>query len=106
MILNNAVDETFIFAKVTKEKMYETLSRLKGKNSSGCDKISTNLLKNILLFIVDALIHLFNLSLTTGYIPDNYKCARVVPIYKLNTYSTEDTTQFTNYRPISLLLLQ
>ena len=101
--LNNPVDETFIFAKVTKEKIYETLGRLKGKNSSGCDKISTNLLKDILPLIVDALVHLFNLSLTTGYIPDNYKCARVIPIYKLNTYSKEDTTQFTNYRPISLL---
>ena len=101
--LNDPVDETFIFAKVTKEKIYETLSRLKGKNSSGCDKLSTNLLKDILPFIVDALVHLFNLSLTTGYIPDNYKCARVIPIYKLNTYSKEDTTQFTNYRPISLL---
>ena len=83
--------------------MSKNVCRLKGKNSSGCDKISTNLLKDILPFIVDALVHLFNLSLTTGYIPDNYKCVRVIPIYKLNTYSKEDTTQLTNYRPISLL---
>ena len=31
------------------------------------------------------------------------KCARVIPIYKLDSFDLEFTSQFTNYRPISLL---
>ena len=31
------------------------------------------------------------------------KYARVIPIYKLDNYDTEEASQITNYRPISLL---
>ena len=95
--------QSFTFQKVSPKIIYETLSSLKTKNSYGCDKISTKLLKEIIPCIMDPIIHLFNLSFQTGYIPDTYKCAKIIPIYKLNTYKTEDTTNFTNYRPISLL---
>ncbi len=36
--------------------------------------------------------------INTGIIPDMLKIAKIVPIYK-----KDDETQFTNYRPISLL---
>ena len=48
--------------------------------------------------IVVPVVYLFNLSLKTGYIPESYKCARIVPIFKSGNHS-----EFTNYRPISLL---
>ena len=101
--LGDPVNENFIFAKITSQMVLETVSLLKPKNSSGIDKISTKLLKDIMLQIVDPIVYLFNLSLTTGFIPDNYKYAKVIPIYKLKTYKIEETTTFTNYRPISLL---
>ena len=97
------VNEDFIFNKITPEIVTEAATKLKTKNSSGNDKISTKLLKNILPCIMDPLVHLFNLSLRTGFIPQTFKCAKVIPIYKLNTYKYEETTKFTNYRPISLL---
>ena len=97
------VNEDFIFNKITPEIVTEAATKLKTKNSSGNDKISTKLLKNILPCIMDPLVHLFNLSLRTGFIPQTFKCAKVIPIYKLNTYKSEETTKFTNYRPISLL---
>ena len=56
------------------------------------------ILKEIIPSIVIPLTHLFNLSLKTGYIPDNYKCAKVIPIYK-----DGDKNKFTNYHPISIL---
>ncbi len=36
--------------------------------------------------------------ITTGILPDKLKIAKIIPIFK-----KDDETQFTNYRPISLL---
>ena len=72
--------------------------KLKPKNSSGPDHISSKLLKKILPIIINPLCHIFNLSLKTGYIPTILKTAKVVPIFK-----SGDKHNFTNYRPISLL---
>ena len=48
--------------------------------------------------IVKPLTNIFNLSLSTGVVPDKLKTAKVIPIYK-KAYSA----MFTNYRPVSLL---
>ena len=56
------------------------------------------MLKEILPIIVDPLCHIFNLSLQTGYIPDRFKVAKVIPVFK-----SGDKQIFSNYRPISLL---
>ena len=87
-----------IFANITNQKVYEILNQLKSKNSSGIDNISTKLVKEIMPFIIDPVVHVFNLSLRSGYIPDSYKCAKVIPIFK-----SDSKSEFTNYRPISLL---
>ena len=94
----NPTRENFVFANVTPEIIINTLSRLKSKSSSGEDNISTKLMKEIIHIIVQPLTHLFNLSFKTGYIPDNYKCAKIIPIYK-----SDKKDQFNNYRPISIL---
>ena len=83
---------------INKRKHKEALSKLKPKKSSGEDNISMFLLKEIANEIINPLIHLFNLSFKTGFIPQNYKCAKVVPIYKAG-----EKNRFNNYRPISLL---
>jgi len=44
---------------------------------------------------------LFNLSFKTGYIPSDYKCAKIIPIFK-----TDEKNKFNNYRPISILQVQ
>ena len=92
------VEEDFIFTKVTPLILTEIAGKLKGKNSAGADNISSKLLKIILPTIITPLCHLFNLSLQTGYIPDQLKIAKVIPVYK-----SSDKHMFTNYRPISLL---
>ena len=56
------------------------------------------LLKKILPLIIIPICHLFNLSFQTGYIPCQFKTAKVVPIFK-----SDDKHSFSNYRPISLL---
>ena len=76
----------------------ESVNKLKTKNSVGRDNISTKLLKDIIECIIYPVTHLFNLSFRTGYIPSEYKCAKVIPIFK-----SGDKASFNNYRPISIL---
>ncbi len=96
--LGDPFNVNFIFANIINQKVYEILNQLESKNSSGIDSISTKIVKEIMPFIIDPVVHVFNLSLRSGYIPDSYKCAKVIPIFQSGSKS-----EFTNYRPISLL---
>ena len=88
----------FIFAPLTPQLLIKIANKIKPKNSCGPDFISSKLLKDILPIIMEPLCHILNLSLQTGYIPDQFKIAKVVPVFK-----SGDRQLFTNYRPISLL---
>ena len=88
----------FNFGIVTKKNLMYALNKLKSKKSCGEDNVSIFLIKEVINEIIDPLVYLFNLSLKTGFIPQNYKIARVVPVFKA---SAKD--KFTNYRPISIL---
>jgi len=88
----------FVFNYVNESILMDAAKKLKPKNSGGSDTISTKLLKEVLPTIKIPLCHLFNLSFKTGYIPNEFKIAKIIPIYK-----SENKHDFTNYRPISLL---
>ncbi len=62
------------------------------------DGISTKLVKQIKLIIIEPLTAIINQMLNTGIFPDLLKIAKISPIYK-----KDDETEFSNYRPISLL---
>ena len=72
--------------------------KIKLKSSTGHDKLSNKLVKEIIQPIARPLTHIFNLSLSTGVVPDIFKLAKVIPIFK-----TGDKCNPNNYRPISLL---
>ncbi len=79
----------------------ETLSYLRAldvKKSSGADGISALMLKRTAYAIAPSLKTLFNLSISTGKFPTDWKFARVVPIPKAGARDNP-----ANYRPISLL---
>jgi hypothetical protein len=57
-----------------------------------------NLVKKIISDIAVPLSHIFTLSLSQGIFPEQFKTARVVPIFK-----SGDKTSCDNYRPISLV---
>ena len=43
-------------------------------------------------------MHIFNLSLKQGTLPESFKTARVIPVFK-----SADPSNVSNYRPISIL---
>jgi len=55
-------------------------SKLKNNKSPGPDNIGSKLVKDNVSILVDPLIHLFNLSITTGVVPDKLKLAKVIPV--------------------------
>ena len=68
------------------------------KSAGIADNISVKLIKAAGKTILKSLKDIFNLSLNTGIFPDDWKIARVTPIYKI-----ENKTDCGNYRPISII---
>ena len=92
----NEID--FNFSKISETDILQICDSLKPKLSTGADFISTKLLKQIAPMMITPLHYLINLSLETGFVPREFKIAKVVPVFK-----SGDKHNYTNYRPISLL---
>jgi hypothetical protein len=71
---------------------------LDNKKSTGIDEISDHIIKKCYPKIANVLTYIINLSLSTGYFPDQLKIAKVKPLYKKGL-----DTDVGNYRPISLI---
>ena len=94
-------NNSFSFQEVSSDKILNIVQSLQNKTSSGTDGISNVMLKTISPDIIKPLFNMFNRSLKNGTVPDDFKSAKVIPIYK----GKESGTQFeyTNYCSISLL---
>ena len=66
--------------------------------SSGHDNVGNYIIKKVGQEIVKLLTSIFNLSLSTGAVPDKLKTAKVIPIYQ-----KADSDVFSNYLPVSPL---
>jgi hypothetical protein len=82
---------------ITNTGVYKLLQRLNINKATGPDKISTRLLKTVALQISPTLTTFFQASINQGKIPEEWKTANVVPIYKKG-----DRSSAANYRPVSL----
>ena len=89
-------DKNFVFEKTTPTHVFVLLSRLCKSKATGLDNISAKLLRECPDVLAESPTHLFNQSLMTGIYPDEWKSARVTPLYK-NSGKRSDPT---NYRPI------
>ena len=96
--LKNHISNSIFLAPVTPEEILDLTKLLKDGKSAGPDDIDPGIAKLSLPIIAKPLAHIFNLSITSGIVPTQLKQAKVIPIHKSN-----DPSQFTNYRPISVL---
>jgi hypothetical protein len=90
--------QEFKFCEMSEIRILNFIKSMKSKSSYGEDCISNNVLKLIAPTIIQPLKHLINLSLKTGFFPDQLKVAKIIPIFKESSRN-----EFSNYRPISLL---
>jgi len=58
------------------------ITKLNNSKSPGYDNVGPTLIKDVSVVILDPLVHIFNLSLLSGCVPDKLKIAKVVPVFK------------------------
>ncbi|CAB3977575.1 Hypothetical predicted protein [Paramuricea clavata] len=88
----------FKVSPISVDSVASTLRGLKACKATGLDKIPAKILKLSANIIAPSLTFIFNLSLATSVYIDEWKRARVTPIFK-----SGDKRQCDNYRPISIL---
>ena len=87
------------FAKSTSlHEIIQMSSNIKISKANGPDDISPRVVKECIHYIVNPLRDIFNMSFSTGSVPDQLKTAKIVPLYK-----KENPECIDNYRPVALL---
>ena len=86
------------FHTVGRMKVEEIIENMQPKTSYSHDTMSNKMLKHLKEEISIPLTHLVNVSIIHSYVPPAWKTAKMCPIFK-----SGDSSQPTNYRPISLL---
>ena len=89
---------SFSFSAIMTDKLSSTLNKMKTSHGSGHDGIASFYLKIALPVVGGSLCDLFNKSLFAGKFPEDWKIARIAPIFKSG--AKDDRS---NYRPISVL---
>ena len=95
---NPRQDILFNFSEIHPDEVIHQLANLKISKSTGIDNIPAKALKIAANIIGPSLTWIFNLSIKTGIYVDEWKKARVVPIYKSgNRQKCENYRQFRFY---------
>ena len=92
------VDCVFKLKPVKSEEILKMLLNLSDDKATGLDGYQSKLLKICAHSISPSLTYLINFSISSGEIPDDWKCARVSAIFKKGSKLLTG-----NYRPISVL---
>ena len=88
-------DKRFQFTQTNNDQVFSVLSKSK---ATGLDQISARLVRECADLISSSITNIFNPSLTLGTFPEDWKCAKVTPIFKQGTRN-----EMNNYRPISVI---
>ncbi len=82
--------------QVSSDEVKTILRSLDQHKSSGPDELHPKILKILASFIAKPMAHLFNLSLASGQVPNDWRTATVCPIFKKGSREIPG-----NYRPVS-----
>ena len=84
--------------KIEKETVKRIIDNLKEQSACGPDGIPPRVIKELKEELAGPLTRLFQKSMETGRIPDDWREANVTPIYKMKGKKSDPG----NYRPVSL----
>ena len=98
LFLKGDFPHSLFFEPIVTEEVSKEIQLLKVNKTPGPDEITNSILIGTEAYIVKPLTYVFNLSIQKGIFPNKLKVAKVSPKFK-----TDDRTQQSNYRPISLL---
>ena len=96
--LGNPVCNSFYLFPTWSGEIETEINNLKSGKSSGPSSIPVNILKLIQHVVSKPLEIIFNASFASGVVPNDFKLANVIPVFKKGSQYS-----LCNYRPISLL---
>ena len=88
----------FRLLHLTQGDVENILKKQQPKLSCGIDTINNKIVKTCYAQLSKPMMYIINKSIDSGKVPDIYKIARVVPLYKKGAHDICG-----NYRPVSLL---
>ena len=94
----NSLNTKFDLKPTDRSTVLSLLSKLCKSKATGLDKISARLLRESADLLAESLCTIINRSIETGIFPDEWKCAKVLPLFKQG-----ERTDTNNYRPISII---
>ncbi|CAB4008379.1 Hypothetical predicted protein, partial [Paramuricea clavata] len=89
---------TFELKSSTSSMVCSLLDKLCKSKATDLDKISAKLLRYCPDLLSESLTVIFNCSINTGIFPDEWKCSKVIPLFKHG-----ERRDLNNYRPISII---
>ena len=89
--------KTFELRTTNSSEVFTLLSRLSKSKATGFNKIPAKLIRECPDLIANSLCTIFNRSITCGIFPDEWKCSKVIPLFK-----QEERFDLNSYRPISV----
>lgn len=96
---NNEQNVNSIFLSLASEiEILTILKKLKVRAAGGIDGIPVRVLQTLDVYVAKPLADLINMIILTNEVPEHFKKAEIVPIFKAN-----EKTIISNYRPISLI---
>ena len=90
--------DSLFLCPVTADEIQLEIAQLQTGKAVGPSSIPISILKILKSELAGPLQVIFNTSFLTGIVPDKFKLARVIPVFKKGSQ-----TNLSNYRPISRL---
>ena len=81
-------------------QVFSLLSKLCKSKATGLDQISVRLAQECADLISVSLCEIFNHSIATGILPSDWKCSKVIPLFKEGERSDLDNYRLTSVVPI------
>ena len=97
--VNQFILGSFSFQQISPSLVSSHLCKLCMRIATGLDTVSARLLRECFNLISNSLALIFNRSIETSILPDEWKSIRITPLYK----KCGNRSDPSNYRPISII---